>query len=168
MNEKILVNPLMKVVLEFNTEILKPRNLDFLLTGSLALQEHGLPFVQPHDVDIEVICTPEQEEVFRVLALSNKNEFFKQKTQDNYEDRQAEYRMKTGVTWTHKPYIFTYKGILINVWCVSAFSHDFMYNENGIKIAKLHSILDKKLAYHRSKDYQFVHNFTKYLGKFVE
>lgn len=47
----------------FRKSVLEAHGMDFLIVGSLALHELGMETGEPHDIDMEVKCTPEQERV---------------------------------------------------------------------------------------------------------
>jgi hypothetical protein len=69
------------------------------------------------------------------------------------------------VTWTHKPYLFQWGDVIINVWVVSEFSHEYVMFDNGIKFAKVMSVIRKKIAYQRNKDRAFLINLAyRFLG----
>lgn len=46
----------------FRKSVLEAHGMDFLIVGSLALHELGMETAEPHDIDMEVKCTPEQEQ----------------------------------------------------------------------------------------------------------
>lgn len=76
----------------------------------------------------------------------------------------AERRMDK-VTWTHKPYLFQWGDVIINVWVVSEFSHEYVTLDSGIKFAKVMSVIRKKIAYQRNKDRAFLINLAyRFLG----
>ena len=69
------------------------------------------------------------------------------------------------VTWTHKPYLFQWGDVIINVWVVSEFSHEYVTLDSGIKFAKVMSVIRKKIAYQRNKDRAFLINLAyRFLG----
>lgn len=149
------------VLNDFIKSVLNPNNLDFMVVGSLALNNIGFE-VSPHDIDIEVVCDKKQEKIFKILSESQ-NKYF----HDVYSKKSdAESRMEN-VTWTHKPYIFKWKGVEINVWIVTEFSHkDYYYNkifDKMIKFASPISVLKKKMAYKRNKDFLFMNDLVKKL-----
>lgn len=153
MNESIK-----QTIKDLREKIFDKNSIEFLIVGSLALSELGMENGEPHDIDIEAKCTPEQEEIFRMLSDSQKNSFYKENTVEAYP-RGAEYRMDK-VTWKHKPYVFKWGDVLVNVWAVSEFSHDYLTLNNGLKIAKVMSVIKKKAAYQRNKDRAFLVNLA--------
>lgn len=42
----------------FRKSVLDAHGMDFLIVGSLALHELGMETGEPHDIDMEVKCTP--------------------------------------------------------------------------------------------------------------
>lgn len=53
----------------FRKSVLDAHGMDFLIVGSLALHELGMETGEPHDIDMEVKCTPEQEQsIFQVTV----------------------------------------------------------------------------------------------------
>lgn len=138
----------------FRKSVLEAHGMDFLIVGSLALHELGMETAEPHDIDMEVKCTPEQEQnIFKLLSDSQKNTMYQMKEKEDYLSN-AERRMDK-VTWTHKPYLFQWGDVIINVWVVSEFSHEYVTLDSGIKFAKVMSVIRKKIAYQRNKDRAF-------------
>ena len=87
---------------EFRKQVLEPYGMKFLIVGSLALHKLGMEVDEPHDIDMEVICTPEQEKnIFQLLSDSQKNDMYQMKEQEDYHSN-AE-RLMDKVTWKHKP-----------------------------------------------------------------
>lgn len=143
----------------FRKSVLDAHGMDFLIVGSLALHELGMETAEPHDIDMEVKCTPEQEQsIFKLLSDSQKNTMYQMKEQEDYLSN-AERRMDK-VTWKHKPYLFQWGDVIINVWVVSEFSHEYVTLDSGIKFAKVMSVIRKKIAYQRNKDRAFLINLA--------
>lgn len=113
---------------------------------------------------MEVKCTPEQEQnIFKLLSDSQKNTMYQMQEKEDYHSN-AERRMDK-VTWTHKPYLFQWGDVIINVWVVSEFSHEYVTLDSGIKFAKVMSVIRKKIAYQRNKDRAFLINLAyRFLG----
>lgn len=140
---------------------------DVCVVGSLALARLGLDaVVQPHDIDIEMVCDDAMESRLRLLAESQGGTFHTVTAGASYP-RDAERYMER-VTWKHKPYIFKWGGTLINVWAVSAISHRYIQDSEGLKWAVVGSVLDRKCAYRRVKDYAFIQSAVKWLMGFME
>lgn len=148
----------------FRKSVLDAHGMDFLIVGSLALHELGMKTGEPHDIDMEVKCTPEQEQsIFKLLSDSQKQSMYQMKEQEDYLSN-AERRMDK-VTWKHKPYLFQWGDVIINVWVVSEFSHEYVTLDSGIKFAKVMSVIRKKIAYQRNKDRAFLINLAyRFLG----
>lgn len=148
----------------FRKSVLDAHGMDFLIVGLLALHELGMETAEPHDIDMEVKCTPEQEQsIFKLLSDSQKNTMYQMKEQEDYLSN-AERRMDK-VTWKHKPYLFQWGDVIINVWVVSEFSHEYVTLDSGIKFAKVMSVIRKKIAYQRNKDRAFLINLAyRFLG----
>ena len=126
----------------FRKSVLEAHGMDFLIVGSLALHELGMETGEPHDIDMEVKCTPEQEQsIFKLLSDSQKQSMYQMKEQEDYLSN-AERRMDK-VTWKHKPYLFQWGDVIINVWVVSEFSHEYVTLDSGIKFAKVMSVIRK-------------------------
>lgn len=144
---------------EFRKQVLEPYGMKFLIVGSLALNKLGMEVDEPHDIDMEVICTPEQEKnVFQLLSDSQKNSMYQIKGQGDYHSN-AE-RLMDKVTWKHNPYIFKWGDCLINVWVVTEFSHTYIQLSNGICYVQVMSVIRKKTAYQRDKDRAFLVNLA--------
>lgn len=148
----------------FRKSVLEAHGMDFLIVGSLALHELGMETAEPHDIDMEVKCTPEQEQnIFKLLSDSQKNTMYQMQVKEDYHSN-AERRMDK-VTWTHKLYIFKWGNCLINVWVVTEFSHTYIQLQNGICYAQVMSVIRKKIAYQRNKDRAFLVNLAyRFLG----
>lgn len=115
---------------------------DILFVGSSALLACGFPLNRkPKDIDVEIICSEEEEKTFRALAEAYGNDFYK-----IVED----YPVTDG--FSHKPYIFEIENIMVNVWCVKSYTHPHYVSYEGINFAPVCSILEKKFRYGREKD----------------
>lgn len=147
-------NRIEKTLFDFCEKVLEPNKIDFLIVGSLALKKLGMECDEPHDIDMEVICTSEQEKIFKLLSDSRNNDFYETDEKIGYLSK-AERRMDK-VTWSKKPYIFEWCGVLINIWVVSEFSHPYITLQNGINYAQIMSVIRKKIAYNRQKDMRFL------------
>ena len=98
-------NPVERALEEFRKQVLEPYGMKFLIVGSLALHKLGMEVDEPHDIDMEVICTPEQEKtIFKLLSDSQANNMYNMEEREDY--RSNAERLMDKVTWTHKPYIF--------------------------------------------------------------
>lgn len=157
-------NPVERALDEFRKQVLEPYGMKFLIVGSLALYKLGMEVDEPHDIDMEVICTPEQEKnIFKLLSDSQANNMYLMKEHEDYHSN-AE-RLMDKVTWKHKPYIFKWGDRLINVWVVTEFSHTYIQLSNGICYAQVMSVIRKKIAYQRNKDRAFLVNLAyRFLG----
>ena len=101
--------------------------------------------------------------IFKLLSDSQKQSMYQMKEKEDYLSN-AERRMDK-VTWTHKPYLFQWGDVIINVWVVSEFSHEYVTLDSGIKFAKVMSVIRKKIAYQRNKDRAFLINLAyRFLG----
>ena len=88
---------------------LEKRQMDFKVVGSIALKVCGMPLQrEPQDIDVEVIATPQQEEIFKALADQYGSDYYDKK----------EYNLPG---CNHKPYIFMMAGVKVNVWCFSEY-----------------------------------------------
>lgn len=135
-----------------NVNVLKrfldSQKLDFMVVGSGALLICGFPLGrEPHDIDVEVQCTEEQEKVLKTAADLCGNNFYETK---------EEYPEITG--FDHKPYIFQLPlsngKIIVNAWAVRKFTHKQFVTSDDVKYATVTSVLRRKMAYKRIKDYR--------------
>ena len=92
------------------------------------------------DIDLEVICSNRQEEIFKALADQYGNNYY----------IQSEYNLPN---CSHKPYIFKFGETKINVWAMKQFTSERFVEKDGIKYAVVHDVLRNKLAYKRAKDF---------------
>ena len=144
----------------FTQSVLRPRGIEngqVMFVGSLAQALHDMPVEDVHDIDLEILCKTEQEEVFKILADLNENNFYKQK-EDSYMD----------APWENKPYIFEWRGVKFNVWCVREWSHkEGLRLGNNMIVAGISSVLERKLKYKRKKDFEYVGFLIKKLSSFI-
>ena len=120
---------------------LENRKMDFKVVGSIALEVCGLPIGrEPEDIDLEVICSNRQDEIFKALADQYGNTYY----------TQSEYNLPNG---SHKPYIFKFGETKINVWAMKQFTSERFVEKDGIKYAVVQDVLRNKLAYKRAKDF---------------
>lgn len=120
---------------------LENRKMDFKVVGSIALEVCGLPIGrEPEDIDLEVICSNRQEEIFKALADQYGNNYY----------IQSEYNLPN---YSHKPYIFKFGETKINVWAMKQFTSERFVEKDGIKYAVIQDVLRNKLAYKRAKDF---------------
>lgn len=120
---------------------LENRKMDFKVVGSIALEVCGLPIGrEPEDIDLEVICSNRQEEIFKALADQYGNNYY----------TQSEYNLPNCL---HKPYIFKFGETKINVWAMKQFTSERFVEKDGIKYAVVQDVLRNKLAYKRAKDF---------------
>lgn len=130
-------NKKLKVVQDFLDE----HHQQYMLVGSGALLNCGIPLQRfCNDVDLEVIEDDDNVKLFKML-------------QDATTQREDEYnslkRDGKGM-----PFVFTYKGIKVNIWLVKTFSHEQWVWKNNMKIATVYSVMKKKMSYKRVKDFQ--------------
>lgn len=117
------------------------RKIEFKVVGSIALEVCGLPIGrQVDDIDLEVVCSNRQEEIFKALAEAQGNNFFEQ----------SDYSIKG---CSHKPYIFQFGKTKVNVWCFKEFSSPAYVEKDDMRYATIMDVLTKKLAYKRAKDF---------------
>lgn len=128
-------------------DFLESRGLKFMVVGSGALLTCGIPIRREvGDIDLEVCCNGKEADVFKVLQDAT----FPQNSQ--YQSLKSD-----------KPYIFTYRGVKVNVWAVEEFSHKQCVEKDGILYATAYSVLKKKMAYRRPKDLEDLTHIVKTL-----
>lgn len=139
---------------DFNEKLAVVRNfLDeqrviYMLVGSGALLTCGIPLERYcGDIDLEVIETDENAKLFKTLQDAT--------TQDDNEYKSLK-RDGRGM-----PFMFTYKGIKVNIWLVKKFNHTQWVWKNNIKVATVYSVLKKKMELKRVKDYKDLNHIVK-------
>lgn len=146
---------------DFQEKFLLSRGIEkknILICGSLALALQDIPIEDVHDIDLEIKCSKEQEEIFKLLSDLNQNKFYEEKEINNYDN----------ITWEHKPYIFKVDQIFFNVWVVKEFSHKKgLILGNGFNIAGVSSVLKRKLSYKRNKDYKYMNYLINQLTELL-
>ena len=133
--------------LEVISDFLENQHLTFMVVGSGALLTCGIPIKREvGDIDIEVCCDEKEARVFKIL-------------QDASFPQYSQYQ----ILKKDKPYIFTYKGIKVNVWVVEEFTHKQWVEKNHIRFATVYSVLQRKMAYKRVKDFDDLNHIAKAL-----
>ena len=120
----------------------------YMLVGSGALLNCGIPLPRfCGDVDLEVIEDNGNEKLFKMLqdAATQNDEEYKSLKRDG----------------RRMPFMFTYKGIRVNIWLDKTFTHEQWVWKNNIKIATVYSVLKKKMSYKRVKDFQDLQHIVK-------
>ena len=137
-------NKKLKVVQDFLDEH-HQRNM---LVGSGALLNCGIPLPRfCGDVDLEVIEDNDNGKLFKMLQDAT--------TQDDNEYKSLK-RDGRGM-----PFIFTYKGVKVNIWLVKKFNHEQWVWKNNIKVATVYSVLKKKMELKRVKYFQDLQHIVK-------
>lgn len=137
-------NKKLKVVQEF----LDQRNQRYMLIGSGALLSCGIPLQRfCHDIDFEVIEDDDNANIYKMLqdATQGENEEYKYLKMDG----------------KRMPFMFTYKGVKVNIWLVKKFNHEQYVWKNNMKVATVYSVLKKKMALRRVKDFQDLQYIVK-------
>lgn len=138
-------NEKLRVIQEF----LDDHHQLYMLVGSGALLNCGIPLPRfCGDVDLEVIEDEENRKLFKTLQDAT--------TQGENEEYKSLKRDGRGM-----PFVFTYKGIKVNIWLVKAFNHTQWVWKNNIRIATVYSVLKKKMSYKRVKDFQDLQHIVK-------
>lgn len=140
---------------DFNEKLAVIRNfldeqrMNYMLVGSGALLTCGIPMERYcGDIDLEVIEADENVKLFKMLQdATTKGE------EDEYKSLKKDGR--------GMPFIFTYKGIKVNIWLVKTFSHKQWVWKNNIKVATVYSVLKKKMELKRVKDFQDLQHIVK-------
>ena len=137
-------NKKLKVVQDFLDE----HHQRYMLVGSGALLNCGIPLPRfCGDVDLEVIEDNDNGKLFKMLQDAT--------TQDDNEYKSLK-RDGRGM-----PFIFTYKGVKVNIWLVKKFNHEQWVWKNNIKVATVYSVLKKKMELKRVKDFQDLQHIVK-------
>ena len=120
---------------------LRRERIPYLVVGSIALRALGVPLKRAcHDVDIEVIANERQEQQFKEFAQAS----------GTHLHEQQEQALRG---FAHKPYVFYYRGVQINIWVSrEKFSHPRTVLINGVAFPTVDSLLRAKATYHRPKD----------------
>lgn len=125
------------------TIFLEGEKIPYIVVGSIALRALGVPLNREvHDIDIEVIASERQEQIFKEFADASGNHLHEQKetTLQGFE---------------HKPYMFICNGTKVNVWVSrEKFSHPRIVQIASIGFPTVDTLLQAKATYHRPKDLQ--------------
>ena len=125
----------------------------FIVGGSLALYVHGFEH-DVHDIDIEY-CTSDQNiiEKFKTMSIV-------------YESNQGENTAKYSNKNEH--YRFLFNKHIIDVWVVKEFSYNRNVIFKDIHFADIISVLKKKMAMNRIKDYKDFNVYISQLNSLIK
>ena len=125
------------------TIFLEGEKIPYIVVGSIALRALGVPLNREvHDIDIEVIASERQEQIFKEFADASGNHL--------HEQKETSLR-----GFEHKPYMFICNGTQINVWVSRGkFSHPRTVQICGIGFPTVDTLFQAKATYHRPKDLQ--------------
>lgn len=121
--------------------MMRKYDIPFLVTGSMAWAALGLPLERKvKDFDVQVICSEEQEEIFRNIAEAQGSTFHQGAEEVN-------------PFFKHKAYAFVLCNVEFNVWVDrEKFYHTEFVQRGGILFPTINSLIDIKVRYHREKD----------------
>lgn len=137
-------NKKLKVVQDFLNE----HHQRYMLIGSGALLNCGIPLQRfCNDVDLEVIEDNDNGKLFKMLQDATT------KVDDEYKSLKRDGK--------GMPFMFTYKGVKVNIWLVKNFNHEQWVWKNNMKVATVYSVLKKKMSYKRVKDFQDLNGIIK-------
>lgn len=137
-------NKKLKVVQDFLDE----HHQRYMLVGSGALLNCGIPLQRfCNDVDLEVIEDNDNGKLFKMLQDATTQ------VDDEYKSLKRDGK--------GMPFMFTYKGVRVNIWLVKKFNHEQWVWKNNIKVATVYSVLKKKMSYKRVKDFQDLNGIIK-------
>ena len=119
-------------------------NVRWSVVGSLAFVANGMRINREiNDIDLEVVCNEEQESIFKNLSESQGVDFHNNKETNKFINNK------------HKPYIFNFFGVTVNVFAVKdKLSHPVILERSGIPIPTLDTLIESKAQFHRPKDLQ--------------
>lgn len=116
----------------------------WVVVGSIAFVANGMKINRKiEDIDLEVVCNEEQEEIFKNLAESQGVVDFHNKETNKFTNNK------------HKPYVFNFLGVIVNVFVSKdKLSHPVILERGGIPIPTLDTLIESKMQFHRPKDLQ--------------
>lgn len=119
-------------------------NVRWSVVGSLAFVANGMKINREiEDIDLEVVCNEEQEKIFKNLAESQRVDFHNNKETNKFINNK------------HKPYVFNFFGVTVNVFAAKdKLSHPSILERGGIPIPTLDTLIESKVQFHRPKDLQ--------------
>lgn len=117
---------------------------DFIVGGSLALYQHGFD-CQPNDIDLEL----KTDDPYTIKTLNLLNS-----TYQGYDDS---CRYPT----VNNHYRFCFHQIIFDVWVVKEFDYKSFLCRDDVRYADIMSILKKKIALKREKDYKDLFKYSK-------
>ena len=117
---------------------------EWAVVGSIALVANGMKINREiDDIDLEVVCNEEQESIFKNLSESQGVDFHNNKETNKFINNK------------HKPYIFNFFSVTVNVFVSKdKLSHPVILERGGIPIPTLDTLIESKAQFHRPKDLQ--------------
>lgn len=118
-------------------------DVKWAVVGSIALVANGMKINREiDDIDLEVVCNEEQEEIFKKFSKSQVVDFNNKETNKFTNNK-------------NNPYIFNFLGVIVNVFVSKdKLSHPVILKRGGIPIPTLDTLIESKVQLHRSKDLQ--------------
>lgn len=131
---------------KFEKEISK----DFIVGGSLALYQHGFD-CQPNDIDLEL--RTDDPNIIKILKLLN----------STYQGHDDSCRYPT----IENHFRFCFNQIIFDVWVVKEFDYNRFLCQDDIRYADIISVLKKKIALKRQKDYVSIFKYSQQIISLV-
>ena len=128
-------------------------NAKWTVVGSIAFVANGMKINREiENIDLEVVCNEEQEEIFKNLEESQGVDFHNNKETNKFINNK------------HKPYIFNFFGVTVNVFAAKdKLSHSAILERGGIPIPTLDTLIESKVQFHRPKDLQDLLSISQWL-----
>lgn len=143
------VNKLFKVLNVLKNSLQCKR---MVVGGSMAMYVHGF-CVEPHDLDIEIEgISDDSLRVLNTMAMINKD-------------------MKSGILFEYVEisplYRIKIEDVDVDIWVVNKISYNRIVYYNNAEFGDVISVIKKKMAMHRDKDYKSLLDYVNQLTYFA-
>lgn len=143
------VNKLFKVLNVLKNSLQCKR---MVVGGSMAMYVHGF-CVEPHDLDIEIEgISDDSLRVLNTMAMINKD--MKSGILSEYVETSPLYRIKI-------------EDVDVDIWVVNKISYNRIVYYNNAEFGDVISVIKKKMAMHRDKDYKSLLDYVNQLTYFA-
>lgn len=141
-----MIQNLLQALERFKEEI----DDNFIVGGSLALYQQGFE-CEPHDIDLE-LKTEDFDKICLLKALNST--YVGNEDSCRYPSIQNHYR-------------FRFYGVMIDVWVVNEFDYKRFVYKDYIRYADVISVMKKKIALKREKDYKDLTNYANQITSLI-
>lgn len=155
MNEEIVMTKEEKIKKLFKVlNVLKNdlRCKRMVVGGSMAMYVHGFD-VEPHDLDIEIEGA-DRDSLVALNMMERVNRDMKNNSLSEYPEDLVLYRIKVD-------------DVEVDIWVLDKIDYNRVVTCNGVEFGDVLSVLKKKMAMDREKDYKTLVNYINQMTYFT-